>query len=413
MTTFRTTDLGRWGVGKGANLTPTEVDRNFWDLLEAIGALPELPDLVDISNITVSGSQLTVHLSDGSTRGPFELPIAEFAYQGAFADATAYERLDLFTVTVDDEDIDGLYLVLVDHTSELPFDPDRDISGDPAYERILPAVKGEKGDSFDPDDTGTFVERDAHDGELAKYSYLSTDGDGGAIDTAVIFIKASDAAGDWGPALLWQGPTGDTGAAGATGATGPTGPAGTGIPSGGTTGQVVTKTPTGTAWSDTGSLINVAAGSLPAAGTAGKKRWVTDIAGGMEMVDDGTHWVGPPEVFVFALSDEGTAITTGVAKLTWRAPYKLKITAIPRASLNTVSSSGLPTVDINVAGSTILSTKLTLDVSEKTSVTAAAAAVLSASPTLVADDAEVTFDIDVAGTGAKGLKVAIYARRYV
>jgi hypothetical protein len=109
-----------------------------------------------------------------------------------------------------------------------------------------------------------------------------------------------------------------------------------------------------------------------------------------------------------ALSDEATAITTGTAKVTMRAPYAFSITSIPRASLSTVSSSGIPTVDINVAGSSILTNKLTIDASEKTSTTAATAATLTNNPTNVSDDAEITFDIDVAGTGAKGLKVTIF-----
>jgi hypothetical protein len=80
-----------------------------------------------------------------------------------------------------------------------------------------------------------------------------------------------------------------------------------------------------------------------------------------------------------------------------------------RASVNTVSSSGVVTVDINEAGTTILSTKLTIDANEKTSVTAAAAAVIS--DAALADDAEITFDIDTAGTGAKGLKVWVFGTR--
>ena len=118
--------------------------------------------------------------------------------------------------------------------------------------------------------------------------------------------------------------------------------------------------------------------------------------------------IKPLECFAIALSDEATAITTGTAKVTWRAPYGFTITAV-RASLATASSSGIPTVDINEGGSSILSTKLTIDAGEKTSVTAATAVVIS-DPNL-ADDAELTFDIDVAGTGAKGLKVSIYGYR--
>lgn len=111
------------------------------------------------------------------------------------------------------------------------------------------------------------------------------------------------------------------------------------------------------------------------------------------------------QFFEFALSDETTAITTGTAKLTWRAPFAFTVVSV-RASLATASSSGIPTVDINDGGTTILSTKLTIDASEKTSTTAAVPAVIS--DTAIASDAEVTFDIDVAGTGAMGLKVKIY-----
>ena len=121
---------------------------------------------------------------------------------------------------------------------------------------------------------------------------------------------------------------------------------------------------------------------------------------------------GGGEVLIVAISDESTALTTGTAKVTMRAPYAMTLTQIPRASVNTVSSSGIPTVDINVTGTgSILhaSNKLTIDANEKTSTTAATATSLVT--TSIADDAEFTFDIDVAGTGAKGLKVAIYHTR--
>lgn len=109
-----------------------------------------------------------------------------------------------------------------------------------------------------------------------------------------------------------------------------------------------------------------------------------------------------------AISDEITALTTGTAKLTFRMPHALTLTAV-RMSLTTVSSSGTPTVDINESGTTILSTKLTCDASEKTSTTAATAAVIS--DTALADDAEITVDIDTAGTGATGAKVWLIGTR--
>lgn len=123
----------------------------------------------------------------------------------------------------------------------------------------------------------------------------------------------------------------------------------------------------------------------------------------------GGSFVGLPDVWVIPLPpDETTAITTGTAKVTWRAPYACTVTAV-RASLTTVSSSGAPTFDINEGGTTILSTKLTIDASEKTSTTAATAAVIS--DTTLADDAELTIDVDTAGTGAAGAKITIYVTR--
>lgn len=108
------------------------------------------------------------------------------------------------------------------------------------------------------------------------------------------------------------------------------------------------------------------------------------------------------ESLIIAVGDETTPITTGTAKVTFRMPYAFVLTAV-RASLNNASSSGTPTIDINEGGGTILSTKLTIDASEKTSTTAATPAVISDAN--LADDAEITIDIDTAGTGATGLKV--------
>jgi hypothetical protein len=117
-----------------------------------------------------------------------------------------------------------------------------------------------------------------------------------------------------------------------------------------------------------------------------------------------------PVELVIACSDEGTALTTGTAKVTFRMPYGMTVTAV-RASLSTAQSSGsIFTVDINEGGTTIISTKLTVDNTEKTSTTAATAAVISA-PNL-ADDAEITIDIDQVGDGsAKGLKISLIGTR--
>lgn len=117
-----------------------------------------------------------------------------------------------------------------------------------------------------------------------------------------------------------------------------------------------------------------------------------------------------PVVLGFAISDETTALTAGTSKLTARAPFAFTLTAV-RATLTTASTSGTPTFDINESGTSVLSTKLTIDATEKTSTTAATAAVISDSA--IADDAELTFDIDASGTDAAGAKLWLIGTRDV
>ena len=154
-----------------------------------------------------------------------------------------------------------------------------------------------------------------------------------------------------------------------------------------------------------GDLVTATADDTPARLGVGTNGQVLVAASGETT---GLIWQGPAEVIGIAVSDEETAITTGTAKVTFRMPFAMTLTAV-RASLTTASTSGLPTFDINEGGTTILSTKLTIDANEKTSTTAATAAVISDSA--LADDAEITIDIDTAGTGAKGAKVYLIGRR--
>lgn len=109
-----------------------------------------------------------------------------------------------------------------------------------------------------------------------------------------------------------------------------------------------------------------------------------------------------------ALGDETSPITVGNGKVTFRAPFALTLTKIPRISLSNASTSGNPTVDIKKNGVSMFSTLLSIDANEKTSVTAATTAVLST--TAVADDDELRFDVTTSGTNAQGLKVTLYYR---
>lgn len=112
-----------------------------------------------------------------------------------------------------------------------------------------------------------------------------------------------------------------------------------------------------------------------------------------------------PKEYGIALTNSVDEVEAAEGVAYFRIPRAMTVTAV-RAHLKTAQSSGnLVTIDIKENGVSILSTKLTIDNSEKTSTTAATAAVIS--DTSLADDAEITFDIDDAGVGGVGLIVQI------
>lgn len=145
-------------------------------------------------------------------------------------------------------------------------------------------------------------------------------------------------------------------------------------------------------------------GDVPASysGAGGYKVKVKSDETGLEFVADTGG--SSTQCIPIACGDEVTALTAGAAKVTFRMPFAMTLTEV-RASLTAAQSSGsIFTVDINESGSTILSTKLTIDNNEKTSTTATTAPVISDAS--LADDAEITIDIDQIGNGsATGLKV--------
>ncbi len=114
----------------------------------------------------------------------------------------------------------------------------------------------------------------------------------------------------------------------------------------------------------------------------------------------------PTESLILAVSDETTALTAGTSKLTFRMPYAFTPASV-KASVTSAPTGANLIVDINEGGVSILSTKLSIDASEKTSTTAASAAVLS--DATLAADAEITIDIDQIGStiAGAGLKVTL------
>lgn len=168
--------------------------------------------------------------------------------------------------------------------------------------------------------------------------------------------------------------------------------------------KVVSALP-GTLVGDTLYAVRVGTGfdlyitSDPTLGTiTAKKVNDTDISGKAPL-----SGVGLPYDYPFAMGDEATALTTG-QKISFHFPRAITITGI-KADLSTVSSSGAVTVDVKKNGTTIFSTKITIDASEVDNSTAAVAAVLSVT-TIAANDV-ITGHVDGAGTGSKGLKVCI------
>ena len=115
------------------------------------------------------------------------------------------------------------------------------------------------------------------------------------------------------------------------------------------------------------------------------------------------------ETFILACSDETTALTTG-QKAEFQMPYAFTVTDV-MMTLTTAGTGGtLVTVDIENAGTSILSTLLTTDASEKTSRTASTSAVIG-SPSL-GNNAVITIDVDAIGSTVAGAGLKVYIIGY-
>jgi carbohydrate binding protein with CBM5/12 domain len=109
---------GPWGAGKGANLVAGEVDVNFYDLDQRMVTVEDtLPEAaVGIAFFSISGSTFSVHMTDGTVQGPFELPVRAWNFRGEWLPSTVYNVDDVITAN------GSVYLVLVNHTSGSSFD---------------------------------------------------------------------------------------------------------------------------------------------------------------------------------------------------------------------------------------------------------------------------------------------------
>ncbi len=111
--TFRT--AGPWGAGKGSNLLASEVDANFWALAQEIVDLQGNAAAAanGIASIAVSGTQMSIVLTDGTILGPYTLPALTFRWRGEWETSASYAELDVVKVTNV-----GIYMVQIDHVSD-------------------------------------------------------------------------------------------------------------------------------------------------------------------------------------------------------------------------------------------------------------------------------------------------------
>lgn len=129
----------------------------------------------------------------------------------------------------------------------------------------------------------------------------------------------------------------------------------------------------------------------------------------LQLTPKGTGIVkGELKRFMVRLLDSATAITTGTSK---GGDFRISNRAITvkavGAYVDTAATGAtLLTIDINEAGVSIISTKITLDASEKSSETAATPAVISDSA--IAADAVITFDVDAVGNTTPGNGLTVW-----
>ena len=150
----------------------------------------------------------------------------------------------------------------------------------------------------------------------------------------------------------------------------------------------------GTAWSDvvgSGTVNTVVAGT-------GIDVDSTDPANPIVSATAANRYVN------VALSDMTTDLTTGTAKAVWFAPEDGTLVSV-YIGVHDPSSSGVVRVDMNDSGGSVFTTRPAIDATEATSLTGTAA-VLDGTVSFVRGD-KFTFDIDAAGTDAKGLQVCI------
>jgi hypothetical protein len=126
---------------------------------------------------------------------------------------------------------------------------------------------------------------------------------------------------------------------------------------------------------------------------------VTDLLASVAPTTERTDYL------IIAASDEINNLSIGTSKVTFRMPYSGTLQNV-KASVTTASTGTSIIVDINNGGVSILSTKLSIDATEKTSTTATIPVVIS--NVVITENDEISIDIDQVGSTFAGVALKIY-----
>ena len=129
---FITTDMERWGAGQERPLTAAELDETIWSLKVAVeDAASNGPPKIDTIRV-VAGGVMWIDMTDGTSFGPFSLPVASLVGRGQWAPDMVFNQNDLFAYG------SKAYTVLFPHTSGPTFSEGQtDSQGRVVYSKLL------------------------------------------------------------------------------------------------------------------------------------------------------------------------------------------------------------------------------------------------------------------------------------
>lgn len=134
---YVSTDGAKWGSGLGRRLTVSEHDNNNWQISERLTAL-EGATGVGITGFGITGptgapgSQMLVYMNNGTTFGPYPLPVANFNPRGPYLAGATYLENDCFYINA------ALYLVIWPHIAPGTFNASaNDGAGNFYYAKLI------------------------------------------------------------------------------------------------------------------------------------------------------------------------------------------------------------------------------------------------------------------------------------